>query len=177
MLRYEPADNTDKSRLFFLCKENIDSYEDLHAIRYAHALMWVRDKIEQHIEDYTAIWNGTDKVGYFLVHPREKKWEWEDFYLFPEHRGQGIGTRVLKDQLGGLEDPVFLHVFRRNTRAIALYNRFGFQTTQTIHGTQFRMERSAKTHGEDPRVTSCLPAQNLLDFCVRSGYTNNAQSK
>lgn len=177
MLRYEPADNTDKSRLFFLCKENIDSYEDLHAIHYAHTLVWIRDKIEQHIEDYTAIWDGTDKVGYFLIHPRENEWEWEDFYLFPEHRGQGIGTRVLKDQLDRMDSPVFLHVFRRNTRAIALYNRFGFQTTQTVRGTQFRMERSAKASCNNSRVTSCLPAQNILDFCVRSGYTNSAQRK
>ena len=170
MIRYEPADHTDKSRLFFLCKENIDHYEDLHAIRYAHALMWVRDKIEQHIDDYTAIWNGPDKVGYFLVHPADDQWEWEDFYLFPEHRGRGIGTRVLDEQLTTLADPVFLHVFSRNTRAVSLYRRFGFQPTQTIRGTQYRMERPARASHE----AVGRPVQNILDFCIKTGYTNMA---
>lgn len=169
MIRYEPATHTDKSRLFFLCKENIDQYEDLHAIRYAHALMWVRDKIEQHIDEYTSIWHDGKQVGYFRLHPSEDQWEWEDFYLFPEYRGQGIGTHVLNEQLTWRTDPVFLHVFSRNTRAVSLYHRFGFQPTQTIRGTQFRMER--------PAMASHLPTgqatSNILDLCINTGYTDN----
>ncbi len=175
MMQYEPAGARDKSLLFFLAKENVEQYEDLHAMRLAPALVQIRDKIEAHIEEYTAIWQGKTKVGYFYLHRDGDGWEWEDFYLFPEYRGQGIGTQVLRERLPGQTDPVFLYVFLRNTRAIALYRRFGFKVTQTLRGSLHRMDRPAI------RLLSEVPASRTagqedafepaLHLCRQREYT------
>lgn len=171
MIRYLPAGASDKSLLFFLYKENIDLYEDRRHLRYASTLMQIRDKIEDHIRDYTVIWQDDRKVGYFYKYPTSNAFEWE-LYLFPEYRGQGIGTQVLTDQLAGQTEPVTLHVFLRNTRAIAFYRRLGFRVTQTLRDSLHLMERSflLPDGKETSTATHFCGEQAVLSLCCLSEH-------
>ncbi|GAC1353473.1 MAG: hypothetical protein NVSMB42_08890 [Herpetosiphon sp.] len=60
----------------------------------------------------------------------------EDFYLAPEGRGQGIGTKMLDYALqradGQRSDSIQLDVRSANTAAQRLYKRFGFEDTGSI---------------------------------------------
>ena len=53
-----------------------------------------------------------------------------DLYVFPEYRGRGIGSSLLREALRRIRDRgvecVELTVWVRNKRALDLYKRFGF---------------------------------------------------
>lgn len=60
----------------------------------------------------------------------------EDFYLAPDVRGRGVGTKLLDYALQRAEsqgsDKIVLDVRRANTAAQRLYARFGFSDSQSI---------------------------------------------
>jgi GNAT superfamily N-acetyltransferase len=65
-----------------------------------------------------------------------------DIAILPEHRGMGIGTRLLKDLISESEEsgkPLSIHVERFNP-ALRLYERLGFRATAD-KGVYLLMER------------------------------------
>ena len=65
-----------------------------------------------------------------------------DLALTADMRGKGIGTsllRGLQDEAAANGRPLVLETSRTNARAIALYSRLGFQTTEA-NETHVRME-------------------------------------
>jgi GNAT superfamily N-acetyltransferase len=77
---------------------------------------------------YDLIVSGTDVLGRLYVDRGETAWLVIDLALLPEHRGKGIGTRLLTDVLacaGAAAKPVRLHVEGFNP-ARRLYDRLGF---------------------------------------------------
>ncbi len=140
-LEYLKATLEDAQPIFRLCKSLIDAYEDVSAIDYPKVLDWVERKIKKTIGDYTVVTLGGAKVGYFCLARRESKWELDDFYILPAYRGKGIGAAVLRELCNRTDGRIFLYVFRKNTGAIALYERFGFETVKTVSDTRQIMER------------------------------------
>jgi ribosomal protein S18 acetylase RimI-like enzyme len=74
------------------------------------------------------------------------RWESElhivDIALVPEHRGRGVGTRLLRPLLDEAERdrvPVTIYVEHAN-RALTLYRRLGFAPVDDT-GVYFKMER------------------------------------
>ena len=57
--------------------------------------------------------------------------------ITPEHRGQGLGTRLLASALEGFSQAGFLRasleVTAQNTSAIRLYRRIGFRRVKTVY--------------------------------------------
>ncbi|HVK14769.1 MAG TPA: GNAT family N-acetyltransferase [Gemmataceae bacterium] len=57
--------------------------------------------------------------------------------VLAEHRGNGLGAALLAASLRGFRDAGLrvagLEVSARNTGAVRLYHRFGFQTTKTLY--------------------------------------------
>ena len=72
------------------------------------------------------------KVGYYYFHDVDGRMEIDDLYVFPQYRNMGIGTEILKKCISETDPPVFLYVFANNKRAIALYQKLGFQITEII---------------------------------------------
>ena len=145
LLIYQPADASDLDALFAFNKELIDRYEDLNQIPYQKVLAWVRQKLEQQIQEYTCVFADGQKAGYYHFSPMDSNtMELDDLYLFPAFRGHGIGTAVIQKCCAETSQPILLYVFQKNTGAIALYQRMGFQiqcTTQNVSRTRYIMRR------------------------------------
>lgn len=68
-----------------------------------------------------------------------------DIALLPEHRGRGLGTRLLKDLVSESEEsgkPLTIHVEKFNP-ALRLYERLGFRPTAD-KGVYLFMERAPR---------------------------------
>lgn len=80
-----------------------------------------------------------------------------DIALLPEHRGAGVGGRLLRDILAEGDSrglPVTIHVERGN-RARALYARLGFVPISPA-GAYDLYERRPKAAARDPRATESV---------------------
>ena len=66
--------------------------------------------------------------------------ELDDLYIFPEYRNQQIGTKVIEKCLSETDLPVYLYVFIKNTKAVALYERLGFRVIETIKDSRYIMQ-------------------------------------
>lgn len=72
---------------------------------------------------------GEEPVGRLFVHRGEEEICIVDIALLREHRGRGLGGKIMGDLLQEArkaEKPVRIHVLNNN-RALHLYNRLGFQ--------------------------------------------------
>ena len=78
---------------------------------------------------YDLIMAGEQVLGRLYVHRGEMAWNVIDIALLPEHRGKGIGSRLMTEVLaeaGAAAKPVEIHVERFNP-ARRLYDRLGFR--------------------------------------------------
>lgn len=146
-LDFRPAQPEDIEPLFAFNRELIDAYEDKSLIDYGRVLAWVRRKLEQRLDEYTCVWAGGQKAGYFHFYPSDGEvMELDDLYLFPAFRGRGIGTEIIRACCRAAAGrPVVLYVFVRNTRAVALYRRLGFCVAAQPSPTRYIMRREADT--------------------------------
>ena len=83
--------------------------------------------------DGYVIENGEDILGYSMVaksYSTEfgKSCIWiEDLYIKPEHRGKGLGNKLMEFIASAYTDCIFrLEVERENTAAVNLYKKHGF---------------------------------------------------
>lgn len=140
-LEFQCAVAEDVQAIYGLCKALIDTYEDISSIDYPKVLRWVEQKISFNIANYRVITVSGKKAGYYALERQEDCWELDDFYILPEFRGKGIGSAVLESICGSTDGRIILYVFTKNTGAIKLYERFGFQTAKRISSTRQIMER------------------------------------
>lgn len=139
-LSYSPAQPEDIDQIYLLCKALIQQYEQLDAIDFPRVLRWVRQKLETSIGEYAVIHADGQKAGYYHFYRNEDGLlELDDLYLFPPFQNQGIGTAVIQKCCASSTEPILLYVFARNTRAVALYERLGFQIAATVHQTRYIM--------------------------------------
>ena len=67
--------------------------------------------------------------------------ELDDLYIFPEFRSKGIGSVIIQKCIEESDSTIFLYVFAKNVRAIALYEKLGFKIVKNIRDTRYIMER------------------------------------
>lgn len=132
----------DTEQIYRLCKGLIDNYENIEDIDYDKVLKWIREKIEKSIEEYTAVYIEHEKVGYYHFYQNEDgEYELDDLYIFSEYQNRGIGTEIIKKCCYSVNAPIILYVFIKNERAIALYQRLGFEIIRTVHGSRYVMRK------------------------------------
>ena len=141
-LHYEPAMESDAEMIFKQCKALVDAYETVSDIDYQGVLAWIFRKIKENIDSYTKVICDGKTVGYYFLRAVGDKLELDDFYILEEYRGRGIGSVVLQDCLCDINQTVFLYVFVKNTGAIRLYQRYGFQKVKDVGSTRWIMERN-----------------------------------
>ena len=140
MISVKSATIEDVEPLYELNRTLIMRYEDIENIDLERVLAWVKGKLVDHINEYSVIYCDEKKVGYYCVTRNEDLWELDDFYVFEEYRGRGIGSYVLSELIKRYPR-MFLYVFRGNTRAIGLYERFGFKVSKEVGNTRYIMMR------------------------------------
>lgn len=141
-LTYEPATAADIEPIYQSCLKLIWEYEDLASIDLSKVLPWIRRKLENCIGEYTRVLDHGILVAYYHFAPSKGKMELDDLYVLdPDRRGKGIGTAIVEKCCGETELPVFLYVFQRNTRAVALYERLGFRIIESVGDSRYIMQR------------------------------------
>ena len=138
MLAYQTAEHADIPVIYAQAKELIDTYEDLTAIDYERVLSWVNRKLTENISYYCRVTLNGEACAYYRLCADG---ELDDIYVLPAFRGRGIGSEILKKCIAESSDPLYLYVFSRNTRAISLYQRFGFSLREAVGKTRLIMER------------------------------------
>ena len=139
-LTFSTAKDEDVSVIYDMCKNLIDAYEDVDRIDYQKVLQWVYHKINSNISSYTCVYKNRDKVAYYRLDQQDEKWELDDLYVLSDFRCCGIGSQILKKCILESSANLYLYVFKRNTRAIRLYEKHGFRVTQYVGGTRCIME-------------------------------------
>ena len=144
-LTYCKATAGDSERIYQLCKQLIDDYEDVDGIDYDAVLTWVRKKTERFIDEYTAIYADGRKAGYYRFYKNgDGVYEIDDLYVFGEFQNQGIGSEVIRMCCESVNAPVILYVFIKNKRAVSLYKRHGFEVVRTVGESRYIMERKRR---------------------------------
>ena len=138
-LTYLPAEKEDILPIFRQAKQLIDSYEDLTSIDYDKVMAWMERKITDSIGEYTCVWQDGQKAAYYHLC---EDGELDDVYVLPQYRGKGIGSAIVRRCIDQSEAPLYLYVFSRNTDAIRLYARFGFEKDQTVSKTRLILRRN-----------------------------------
>ena len=135
MIEYISAQQRDLPLLFALNKALIDQYEETAAIDYDRVLLWVEKNLASHLGDFRRILFEGQLAGFFCLTDGEL----DSLFVLPEFQCRGIGTDVIR-YCQRQTYPLFLYVFRKNTRAIRLYERMGFQITKEVGTTRYIME-------------------------------------
>ena len=87
----------------------------------------VAKNIELNCEEYYLIYIGNKIAGAYLTLPYEDGIIIDEIYLFPEYRGQGIGSSIIRRVLKN-EENVYIWVYKNNKNALRLFERLGFIT-------------------------------------------------
>ena len=74
-ITYERATSSDIERLYLLCRQLIDDYENIECIDYERVLRWVRQKLETTIDEYTAVYAEGQKALFVTGLASEKQME------------------------------------------------------------------------------------------------------
>ena len=139
-LTYQAATNADIDALYEWNRRLISAYETDPSADMDRILRWVRRKLETSIAEYTSILDDGEPVGYYRFFRNEDgAYELDDLYVTPAAQSRGIGTAVLQRCLDSVTAPVYLYVFIRNTRAVALYRRLGFEIAETVGNSRYIM--------------------------------------
>lgn len=139
-LLFENATGSDIESIYEFNKYLIDRYENVQNIEYDKVLSWVQRKIETYIEEYQRILFDGELAGYYRFHQDGDKMELDDLYIFPQYRNQQIGTTIIEKCLMETNLPVYLFVFIKNTKAVELYKRIGFEIVETIQDSRYIMQ-------------------------------------
>lgn len=139
-LLFEKATGSDIESIYEFNKYLIDRYENVQNIEYDKILSWVQRKIETYIEEYQRILFDGELAGYYRFYQDGDKMELDDLYIFPQYRNQQIGTTIIEKCLLETDLPVYLFVFIKNTKAVELYKRIGFEIVETIQDSRYIMQ-------------------------------------
>ena len=141
-ITYRKAEFADAESIYKLSEELIYKYEDISAIDVERVLAWVRKKIENNIGEYVCVLADREKAGYYRAHTENGETELDDLYIYPQYQRRGIGTKIIEKCCSETEYPIFLYVFIKNIDAVRLYERLGFEITETVHGTRYIMRKN-----------------------------------
>ena len=94
---------------------------------------WVREVLLASSGVSVAVSDG-EVIG-VIATSRSDGESWIDqFYLRPDAVGRGVGTRMLREALERLPDPVRLWTFQQNSGSRRFYERHGFELVRTTDG-------------------------------------------
>jgi ribosomal protein S18 acetylase RimI-like enzyme len=160
MLSYRPANPEQYETFFNLMVEQSNEY-----IRTTLQLMGADltefGQLFRTVGEVYGIDQDGELAGFYWVELREKVLHLHGLILRPEFQGQGIGKEVLdflERQYSERIEAIELGVHRSNQRAIALYEKQGYQTVRTFDDLGFyvmqkRPDKKVNRDGEKSHMT------------------------
>ena len=139
-LTFVPALQEDIPHIFQLNRDLFLRYEDFTSISCEKVLSWAEANIRQQFSYFRRILVDGKLAGFFCLCPSGEKWELDSLFVFPEYQKLGIGTQVVRYCLENAPGTLFLYVFRKNTVALDLYQKFGFRIVEKPRDTAYIME-------------------------------------
>jgi len=121
------------------CYPGIITHEQIdHMLAQMYALDTTRDEIQSQGIRYDRLLVGDEFVGFASYGPMEQAaiFKLHKLYLLPELQGRGLGSLLLQHcerevrRLGARR--LILSVNKRNSKAIAAYQRNGFVTVESV---------------------------------------------
>lgn len=139
-MQYKSCDESDIETIYHLAKQLVLRYEDPTIVDIKHALDWTKRKITSNIHSYQRIYKEDEIVGYYYLEEQvDLTTELSNLYILEPYRHQGIGTEVMKKIIETVDEPLSLCVFVKNTKAISLYDKMGFQVAKMVSKTRMMM--------------------------------------
>jgi ribosomal protein S18 acetylase RimI-like enzyme len=139
MLSYEPAQTNAYDELLSLLRDQASGY--LQATLNLMQMTW--DQFAHRfrsVGQVYGIYQDGQLAGFYWIEEREDTLHLHGLILKSEFQGQGIGSQVLAMLAASYRSRVKaieLGVHRSNERAIALYERTGFETARTLDDLGF----------------------------------------
>ena len=118
-----PANQSDTKNMFDWKMDSIDTHirDDKKVISY------IKKDVQESIKDTKIIMYKDEPVGMLTACTIDTDWWYiGEIYLTKEHRGKGIGTKLLKDEIAK-HNKIKLQVAYSNTKAKKLYESLGFE--------------------------------------------------
>ena len=138
-LQFSVASRRDIPVIFAQAKALIDTYEDRSTIDYEKVTAWMERKITQNISQYRTVLKDDEPCAYYCLCDDG---ELDDLYVLPAFQNTGIGSQIMRKCIAESENPLYLYVFKGNTRAISFYERFGFTVRESVGKTRMIMHRN-----------------------------------
>jgi ribosomal protein S18 acetylase RimI-like enzyme len=145
MTAYHPAREEQYESFLDLMRQEAASY--LESTMQLMGMPW--EEFERLFRTVGSVWgvyqDGT-LAGFYWIEERQRVLHLHALVLKVDFQGKGIGSEVLETlarQYSGKMEAIELGVHRSNPRAIALYERAGFQTVKVLEELGFYiMQRS-----------------------------------
>jgi ribosomal protein S18 acetylase RimI-like enzyme len=129
-------------------RASVDEYDGLFSLMYSEAAPYLEKTMELMQmtrrqfnqlfrtlgEVYSICWGG-QSAGFYWIEQRGHILHIHGLIVRTEFQGQGIGSRILarlEEQYGDIVDAIEMGVHESNRRAIALYERTGYQIVKAI---------------------------------------------
>lgn len=107
---------------------------------------FIAKKVPEQIDQYKIITKDGMPIGCMLICECGGGFLLDELYIEDEHRGQGIGSHLIKDALL-VYRPLHLWVYESNVRAVSLYTRLGAQLVKKENGRLYMSwESNEKTN-------------------------------
>ena len=149
-LSFRPIEDADEEFLFRLYAStraeelSVVPWSEEEKTRFLQMQFAAQHKhYQEHFSDaqFSIVLMGGEAVGRLYVHSRSEEIRVVDIAFLPQHRGQGLGARLMGDVLREGQQankPVRIHV-EKNNPALRLYHRLGFKEIGDT-GVYFLME-------------------------------------
>ena len=142
MLTFQPARAEQYAELMELMMQEGDYLQD--TLRLMKMTKDEFDRLFRSVGQVYCVYDDALLAGFYWVEEREKTLHLHGLVLKAQFQGKGIGTRILEklvSEYQGKMKEMELGVHESNLRAIALYERSGFETVKTLADLKFRVMR------------------------------------
>ena len=137
-LRYEPAKGRDYDRFLRWTR---DEAGYLGPTLELMEMTWPEfETLFRTVGRVHGIYEGGQTAGFYWIEDRDAILHLHGLILRGSFRGRGIGTKTLKmleDTYRGEMDAIELGVHQSNERALALYERLGYETVKVLDELRF----------------------------------------
>ncbi len=143
----EPLENSKEKILEYKLKSILEYAEELSQEEIVRVKEYVKQQILIDFKNYRVIFIDNKIVGCVLIENHNDGVLLDEIYLEENYRNKGIGTDIIKKTLLS-NKVVYLWVYKRNLKAISLYQKMGFRVIKETE-TRYYMKHFSSERKND----------------------------